>query len=116
MRQDNVIAFRPKNQKIAALKSKDQRDIDAFRSRAMAAGYDRLELHALHPSEGLPVANYVSASRRGEAWSRWGFARDGDVVKAWSTLSSKDAGTFSTLLAAFECVLLGGCTILHRAG
>ena len=82
-------------------------DTSDWHDAARLAGYDRLVIHSRDCGDAQEVGNFLSVYRRGESWSRWGFARYRGVVRAWCCLSGADVGEFATLAEALASVLNG---------
>lgn len=82
-------------------------DTSDWHDAARLAGYDRLVIHNRDCGDAQEVGNFLSAYRRGDAWSRWGFARRGAIIRAWCCLTGADVGEFATLTEAFASVLNG---------
>jgi hypothetical protein len=101
-----VLQFPCKTPAANCLTKQDKQDIRSFRGLAEAAGYDAISIHIVSNGTGQGTMDYVSSYRPDEAWSTWGFAREGDVIVAWSALTLKDVGRFSTLWEALACVLV----------
>jgi hypothetical protein len=80
-------------------------DVNHCREAARLAGYDRMVIHEREYGDGSEIGDFVSLHRRGEAWSRWGFARKGRVITAWSCITGADIGDFATLAEAIAAVL-----------
>ena len=89
------------------LTPRDRMDAGDWRDAARLAGYDRLVIHNRDSNDAQEVGNFLSVYRRGESWSRWGFARYRGVVRAWCCLSGADVGEFATLGEALASVLNG---------
>ena len=108
---DNVVAFASKQAVPAAaveatcLTPRDRIEVSSWHDAARLAGYDRLVIHDRDCGDAQEVGNFLSAYRRGDAWSRWGFARSGTVIRAWCCLSGADVGEFSNLGEALATVL-----------
>ena len=64
-------------------------------------------IHNRDCGDAQEVGNFLSVYRRGESWSRWGFARYGAVIRAWCCLSGADVGEFASLAQALASVLNG---------
>ena len=105
----------------SCLTSRDRLDVNDLRESASLAGFDRLVVHDREDDDASEVGNFLSAYRRGEAWSRWSFARRGAKIRAWCSLTWADKGEYDTLGQAFEAVLgvagaserRGGATVLE---
>jgi hypothetical protein len=80
-------------------------DLCRWRDAIRIAGYDRMFIHEREAGEDGSFGNFLCLHRRGEAWSRWGFARKGNSVCAWCCLTGVDIGDYPSLSAAFEAVL-----------
>ena len=93
----------PANQ--SSLTSRDRMDLANMRERAELAGFDRLVVHDRDHGDASDVGDFLTVYRGGEAWSRWGFARAGNTVRAWCSLTGVDIGEFRTLREAFGAVL-----------
>ncbi len=89
------------------LTPRDRMEITGWHDAARLAGYDRLVIHDRDVGDAIEVGNFLSVYRRGDAWSRWGFARSGVSIHAWCCLSGADVGTFDTLGDALNEVLNG---------
>ena len=76
-----------------------------MRERARLEGFDRLVVHDRDNGDASEVGEFLTVYRSGEAWSRWGFARAGNAVRAWCSLTGVDVGEFRTLREAFGAVL-----------
>ena len=87
------------------LTPKDRLDLSNWRVAAGLAGFDRMIIHDREEDDASEVGNFLSVYRRGEAWSRWGFARRGAKIRAWCSVSWVDKGEYDTLAQAFEDVL-----------
>ena len=110
----NVVAFPQRKIRRAVssmfcLTPLDRVDVTVWQDRARLAGYDRMVIHDRDDGDAAEVGEFLSVYRRGDAWSRWGFARVGLAVRAWCCLTGADMGEFDTLGDAFTAVL-------HRAG
>jgi hypothetical protein len=82
-------------------------DVTGWHEAARLAGFDRMVIHELDNGDAVGVGNFLSVYRRGEAWSRWGFARKDATIRAWCCLTGADVGEFETLGAALAAVLHG---------
>ena len=89
----------------SCLTSRDRTDLANLRERARLAGFDRLVEHGRDDGDSADVGEFLTVYRSGEAWSRWGFARAGTVVRAWCSLTGVDVGEFRSLREAFGAVL-----------
>ena len=78
-----------------------------WQERASKAGYDRMVIHDRDEGDASEVGNFLSVYLRGQAWSRWGFARGGACIRAWCCLTGADVGEFDSLNAALTAVLRG---------
>ena len=87
------------------LTSRDRMDIANVRERARQGGFDRLVVHGRDEGDASDVGDFLTVYRDGEAWSRWGFARAGGIVRAWCSLTGVDVGEYRTLREAFGAVL-----------
>ncbi len=81
--------------------------VAAWQDRAKLAGYDRMVIHDRDEGDASEVGNFLSVYRRGQAWSRWGFARSGARIGAWCCLTGADVGDFASLSDALQSVLTG---------
>jgi hypothetical protein len=115
---------RPHPPRSPGLTSFDRIEITRWRDQARSAGYDRMVIHERDSGDAQDVDNFLSVYRSGESWSRWGFVRMGEVVRAWCCLSGADVGEFASLAEALRTVLLGSPRLqpsratvvkLHRA-
>ena len=115
----NVIAFTPRAilpalaDDGACLTPRDRMETSTWHDAARLAGYDRLVIHNRDCGDAQEVGNFLSVYRRGDCWSRWGFARYGAVIRAWCCLSGADVGEFTSLGEALASVL-NGMTPEHR--
>ena len=89
----------------ACFTARDRMEVFAWQETASAAGYDRMVIHDRDTGDAQEVGNFLSVYRRGESWSRWGFARQGQAISGWCCLTSMDMGQFDTLADAFATVL-----------
>jgi len=105
--QNNIIQFPCKKPSASCLTKQDRQDASNFRVLAKEAGYDAIIVHVVSLGIGQGTMDYISVYRPEQAWSTWGFAREGNAVLAWNALTSKDAGTFATVWEALACVLVG---------
>ncbi len=87
------------------LTPQDRMQVNSWRDRARQAGYDRMVIHDRDEGDASEVGNFLSLYARGQAWSRWGFARSGGRVRAWCCLTGTDVGEFVSLSEAFQAVL-----------
>jgi hypothetical protein len=101
----NVVSFVPKPMSDTSLTPRDLMDVARWRSHAGRLGYDRIVVHEHEQGDGADIANFVMLHRSGEAWSRWGFARDGLIVRAWCCLTGADIGEFASVSDAFVAIL-----------
>jgi hypothetical protein len=85
--------------------ARDRIEISQWRETARQAGYDRLVVHHRDAGDALDVGSFLSVYAVGSAWSRWGFARRGEVVVAWCALTGADIGEFPSLAKALQTVL-----------
>ncbi len=91
----------------ACLTPTDRIVISNWRDRASSAGFDRMIVHDRDENDACEVGNFLSVYRCGQAWSRWGFARNGSRIDAWCCLTGADVGSFASLPEALEQVLDG---------
>jgi hypothetical protein len=105
--RNNVVTFPQRHSGVNRLTAQDKKDVAEFRPQAEAAGYDALMIHVMAAADNLGTRDYVTACRTGQAWSSWGFARNGDIICSWNTLTSRDTASFSTMSEALGCILLG---------
>ena len=105
--QGNVVPFPQRLCPSQSLTKRDKQEVADFMPYAEGAGYDALMIHIVAADEGFGARDYVSAYRTGEAWSSWGFARNGEIICSWNALTSKDSGTFETMSQALGCILTG---------
>jgi|GEM_PF-1586067 hypothetical protein len=89
------------------LTARDRIDVTRWQDRARQCGYDRMVIHDRDALDDMDVGNFLSVYRSGEAWSRWGFVRDGAIIRSWCCLSGADVGEFESLSDSLESVLLG---------
>ncbi len=78
-----------------------------WQDRARQAGFDRMVIHDRDEGDASEVGNFLSVHLRGQAWSRWGFARGGNTVRAWCCLTGADVGEFASMNEALTAVLRG---------
>jgi len=104
---ENVVPFPKRHQAANGLTKRDRQDVADLRMQACAAGFDALMIHVVLTNESGGTTDYVAAYRAGETWSSWGFARNNGVVCSWNALTSRDAGSFSSMSEALGCILLG---------
>ncbi len=102
-----VIAFKASAKSAVYLTSIDRVELNDWREPARAAGYDRLNIHECEGNADGEYGDFVCLYRRGEAWSRWGFARKGTVINVWCCLTGTDIGAFASMTSAFAAVLPG---------
>jgi len=100
-----VIPFAPKPRAGAYLTSLDRMEINRWRDHARLSGYDRMVVHEREPGDFAEMGNILCLYREGEAWSRWVFARKGETVSAWCSVTGVDLGEFVSLAAAFQAVM-----------
>lgn len=91
----------------ACLTPHDRMQMSAWHDKARLAGYDRMVIHDRDEGDASEVGNFLSVYRRGQAWSRWGFARSGARIRAWCCLTGADVGDFASLSDALHSVLAG---------
>ena len=89
-------------------------EMTEWQDAARLAGFDRMVIHDRDEGDALEVGNFLSVHRRGEAWSRWGFAREGAAIRAWCCLTGADVGEFATMSEALTAVLHGMSKATHR--
>ena len=89
------------------LTPRDRMDISDWQEAARTAGYDRMVIHDRDYGDAQEVGNFLSVYRRGESWSRWGFARQGRTINGWCCLTSTDMGQFGSLGEALGAILGG---------
>jgi len=115
-----VIAFAPHAARSPAaaqgmcLTPLDRIVVTTWQDRARLVGFDRMVIHDRDPGDATEVGNFLSVYRSGQAWSRWGFARHGHVVRAWCCLTLADVGEFSCMAEALEDVLEGMAQVATR--
>jgi hypothetical protein len=102
-----VVAFKARSKVAVHLTSIDRMELSDWQEAARAAGYDRMNIHECDGSPDGEYGDFVCLHRRGEAWSRWGFARKGTKINVWCCLTGADIGEFPSVNAAFEAVLPG---------
>jgi hypothetical protein len=114
----NIVQFPRRNAAANSLTKQDRLDVSNFREQAERAGYDALMIHVTVADECPGTIDYVAAYLPGEAWSRWGFARDGNLICAWNALTFEDLGPFASMSEAFDCVLkaVPGCMAARVPG
>lgn len=109
----NIVAFAPRLAAAgpaihaACLTPRDRMELTELHDAARLAGYDRMVIHDRDDGDAAEVGNFLSVYKRGDAWSRWGFARRGGVIRAWCCLSGRDVGEFDSLREAVMSVLQG---------
>ena len=89
----------------ACFTPRDRMEVSDYREAAKAVGYDRMVIHDRDYGDAQEVGNFLSVYRRGESWSRWGFARQGRTISSWCCLTSMDMGQFCSLGEALSTVL-----------
>ena len=104
----NVVEFPRRRKSYNNLTARDRRDIIDFRSQAEAAGYRALIIHVMKADDSCGTLDFVAAYQVGEAWSTWGFARDGAVIRVWNALTLEDAGSFPNMHLALKRILVDG--------
>ena len=62
-------------------------------------------IHDRDEGDAHEVGNFLSVYRHGQAWSSWGFARAGRLIRTWCCLTGADKGEFEGLAEALEAVL-----------
>ncbi len=92
----------------ACLTPHDRIVVTRWQDRARSAGFDRMVIHDRDDGDASDVGNFLSVYSNGQAWSRWGFARVGLLVRAWCCLTGSDVGQFPTLDDALTAVLENG--------
>jgi hypothetical protein len=102
-----VVAFVARHRLPVYLTPLDRMDICQWRDATRDAGYDRMVIHEREEGDDREFGDFLCLHRRGEAWSRWGFARKGNVVSVWCCLTGADIGEFASMSEAFEAVLPG---------
>ncbi len=110
-----VLPFVPRPRAAAYLTPLDRAEIDRWREHSRACGYDRMVIHEREPGDFPEMGNILCLHRKGEAWSRWVFARQGAVVTVWCSKTGIDVGEFSTLDAAFRAVMPAPADVLPHA-
>lgn len=95
----------PRGHFCARLSPHDRIEVTRKQDLARQAGYDRMVIHDRDAGDAAEVGNFLSVYRSGEVWSRYGFARKGDSVTAWCSLTGADIGAFDTLADALQTVL-----------
>ena len=85
--------------------ARDRMDLANTREQARLAGFDRLVVHDRDEGDAAAVGDFLTVYEDGRAWSRWGFSRMGNAVRAWCCLTGVDVGEFRTLREAFGAVL-----------
>ena len=87
------------------LSLRDRMEVAVWQSRLRHLGYDRVVIHERNHGDPPEIESFLSIYRQGEAFSRWGLARNGDRVSAWSSMTGADIGCFDSveeaLLALF---------------
>ncbi len=91
----------------SCLTPKDRMQVGFWRDRARHAGFDRMVIHDRDEGDASEVGNFLSVYLRGQAWSRWGFARAGACIRAWCCLTGADVGEFASMSEALTAVLRG---------
>ena len=86
-------------------------DVSDWRDAARTAGYDRMVIHSRDYGDAQEVGDFLSVYRRGQSWSRWGFARQGRFISGWCCLTSMDMGRFDSLNDALGAVLAGRLSV-----
>ena len=81
--------------------------VGIWQDKARQAGYDRMVIHDRDEGDASEVGNFLSVYLRGQAWSRWGFARSGSSIRAWCCLTGADVGEFASMNEALTAVLRG---------
>ncbi len=102
-----VVAFLARHQRAVYLTPLDRMDVCQWRETARSSGYDRMIIHEHELGDDGEFGDFLCLHRRGEAWSRWGFARKGSLVSVWCCLTGADIGEFPSLSAAFEAIMPG---------
>jgi hypothetical protein len=102
-----VIAFVARPQRAVYLTPHDRMDLNAWREAARAAGYDRMNIHEREDGEAGEFGDFLCLYRRGEPWSRCGFARKSKVISVWCCVTGADIGEFPSMATAFAAVLPG---------
>lgn len=100
-----VVAFVARAQLAVYLTPHDRMEICRWGEAARASGYDRMVIHEHETGDNTDFGDFLCLHRRGEAWSRWGFARRGQDVNVWCCLTGADIGEFPSLAAAFQSIL-----------
>ena len=88
------------------LTARDRIDVVLWQDRARAAGFDRMVTHERDENDAPEVTAFLMVHRTGQTWARWGFTRTPVGVLAWCCLTGADVGTYDTMSAAFDAVLL----------
>ena len=108
-----VIAFTSRATRLAAIQPsasrltpQDRMQINAWQDAARASGYDRMVIHDRDAGDACEVGNFLSVHCSGQAWSRWGFARNRSRIDVWCCLTGADIGAFATMAEALQRVLL----------
>ena len=91
----------------SCLTPQDRMQVSFWQDRARQAGYDRMVIHDRDEGDASEVGNFLSVYLRGQAWSRWGFARAGSCIRAWCCLTGADIGEFHSMNEALGAVLPG---------
>lgn len=91
----------------SCLTPQDRMQVGFWQDRARQAGYDRMVIHDRDEGDASEVGNFLSVYLRGQAWSRWGFARSGAYIRAWCCLTGADVGEFTSINEAMTSVLRG---------
>ncbi len=90
---------------VPCLTPRDRMELTELREAARSAGYDRMVIHDRDEGDDDEVGNFLSVYKRGDAWSRWGFARRGESIRAWCCLTGRDIGEYGSLREALVAVL-----------
>ena len=109
-----VVAFVARHPLPVYLTPFDRMDICQWHDTIRSAGYDRMVIHEREDGDDGEFGNFLCLHRRGEAWSRWGFARKGALVSVWCCLTGADIGEYASMSAAFEAVLPGATIPARR--
>ncbi len=105
---DNVVHFRPRAAEPgASLSLRDRMAVALCQDAAQEAGYDRLVIHERSAFDPPEVESFLGVYRRGEVWARWGIARCGAQLTAWSSATGRDIGRFASMEEALRAVLTG---------
>ena len=110
-----VVAFVARPQRAVYLTPLDRMAVCAWRDAARTAGFDRMIIHEREEGECGEFGDFLCLHRRGEAWSRWGFARKGNVISVWCCLTGADLGEFASMPDAFAFVLPGATIAAERS-